>query len=176
MSADSIDLKQRIKRYKTLLELPDAMVFFFGPDGYISERSTSVVKQLDYNREDHLYMQEIFRSVMKLDNGKIILTGKPEGERFETVAYRKNQTCITVSVYIVFLDEEDTGCYGMCYAQNIAKQKEKTKELRYAKVEAEEAHKERNELVANVTHELRTPVNGVMGLATNLLEDRKSVV
>ncbi len=170
MSADSIDLKQRIKRYKTLLELPDAMVFFFGPDGYISERSTSVVKQLDYNREDHLYMQEIFRSVMKLDNGKIILTGKPEGERFETVAYRKNQTCITVSVYIVFLDEEDTGCYGMCYAQNIAKQKEKTKELRYAKVEAEEAHKERNELVANVTHELRTPVNGVMGLATNLLD------
>lgn len=73
-------------------------------------------------------------------------------------------------MYITFLNESDTGCYGMCYAQNIAKQKEKTKELRYAKVEAEEAHKERNELVANVTHELRTPVNGVMGLATNLLD------
>lgn len=164
------DLEQKVKRYKTLLELPDVMVFFFGADGYVTEKSTFVAKQLEYDEEDSLYMQEIFRSVLRLDNGRIVLTDKPEGERFETVAYKKNQTCITVVMYITFLNESDTGCYGMCYAQNIAKQKEKTKELRYAKVEAEEAHKERNELVANVTHELRTPVNGVMGLATNLLD------
>ncbi len=164
------DLEQKVKRYKTLLELPDVMVFFFEEDGYVSEKSTFVAKQLEYNEEDSLYMHEIFRSVLKLDNGRVSLTDKPEGERFETVAYRKNQTCITVVMYITFLDKSDTGCYGMCYAQNIAKQKEKTKELIYAKVEAEEAHKERNELVANVTHELRTPVNGVMGLATNLLD------
>lgn len=166
----NIDSGQEINRYKTLMSLPDVMVFFFDEDGHISERSTFVSKQLDYAEDDNLYMQEIFRSVTKLNNGKITLTGKSEKEHFETVAYRKNQTCITVDVYIVFLNEEDTGCYGMCFAQNIAKQKEKTKELRYAKVEVEEAHKERNELVANVTHELRTPVNGVLGLATNLLD------
>lgn len=36
-------------------------------------------------------MQEIFRSVLRLDNGRIVLTDKPEGERFETVAYKKTR-------------------------------------------------------------------------------------
>lgn len=63
----------------------------------------------------------------------------------------------------------------MCYARNIARQKETTKELISAKVEVEEIHKERNEFVANVTHELRTPVNGVMGLAQNLLDTDLSI-
>lgn len=69
----------------------------------------------------------------------------------------------------------------MCCARNIGKYKETAKDLISAKVEVEEVHKERNEFVANVTHELRTPVNGVMGLAQNLLatdlnsEQRESV-
>ena len=168
------NLEQKIKRYKTILALPDMMVFFFEKDGHIIERSTFVSEHLGYAEEENLYMHEIFCSAIKLKDGKIILADKQEGECFETVAYKKNQTCITVRVYVIFLDEKETGCYGMCYAQNIAKQKEKTKELIYAKVEAKEAHKERNELVANVTHELRTPVNGVMGLATNLLDTNLS--
>jgi len=170
VDSNYIELEQKIRRYRTLFRVPEGMVFFFGQDGYVSERSPHVEKQLGYEQEEDLYMQDIFRSVMKLDGGRITLPEKPAGERFETVVYRKNQTCITVETYVFFLDEEETGCYGMCYAHNIAKQKKKTKELISAKVEVEEIHKERNEFVANVTHELRTPVNGVMGLAQNLLE------
>ena len=66
--------------------------------------------------------------------------------------------------------QESTGCYGFCKIHDIVQQKETKKELRTAKMEVEETHKERNEMVANVTHELRTPVNGVLGLAQNLLD------
>lgn len=161
--------EQRMKRYMALFQVPEDMVFFFEEDGRICERNSLVSKQLEYDEDEELYMQDIFRSIMKLRDGKITLCAKPVGERFETVAYRKNHTCITVGAYVFFLNE-DTGCYGMCYARNIAMQKKTTKELISAKAEVEEVNKERNELVANVTHELRTPVNGVMGLAQNLLE------
>ncbi|MBR1742381.1 MAG: hypothetical protein IJ733_11070, partial [Lachnospiraceae bacterium] len=44
------------------------------------------------------------------------------------------------------------------------------RKLNNAKEEIEVAHKERNEMVANVTHELRTPINGILGLAMNMLD------
>lgn len=166
---DYIGFEQKMERYRSLLNIPEEMVFFFEEDGFICERNHLVQSQLEYEEEEALYIQEIFRSVFELHNEKLVLAGKPESERFETAVYRKNQTCITASAYICFLDEEETGCYGMCCARNIGKYKEAAKDLISAKVEVEEVHKERNEFVANVTHELRTPVNGVMGLAQNLL-------
>ncbi|MFG6328277.1 MAG: hypothetical protein K1W06_02190 [Lachnospiraceae bacterium] len=161
--------EQRMERYRSLLDVPEEMIFFFEPDGFVCERNHLVTSQLEYEEEEALFIQEIFRSVFEVEDGRVKLAGKPEKERFETAVYRKNQTCITASAYICFLDEEETGCYGMCCARNIGKYKETAKDLISAKVEVEEVHKERNEFVANVTHELRTPVNGVMGLAQNLL-------
>lgn len=169
MMGDYIGFEQKMERYRSLMDMPEEMIFFFEQDGFVCERNRFVGSQLEYEEEEDIYIQDIFRSVFRLENGNIILEGKPESERFETAAYRKNQTCITASTYICFLDEEETGCYGMCCARNIGKYKETAKDLISAKVEVEEAHKERNEFVANVTHELRTPVNGVMGLAQNLL-------
>ncbi|MCI9079478.1 MAG: hypothetical protein HFH68_11220 [Lachnospiraceae bacterium] len=173
--------EQRMERYRSLLDVPEEMIFFFEPDGFVCERNHLVTSQLEYEEEEALFIQDIFRSVFELEDDRVKLAAKPERERFETAVYRKNQTCIPASAYICFLDEEETGCYGMCCARNIGKYKETAKDLISAKVEVEEVHKERNEFVANVTHELRTPVNGVMGLAQNLLatdltsEQRESV-
>lgn len=181
MMGDYIGFEQKMERYRSLLNIPEEMILFFEPDGFVCERNQLVASQLEYEEEEALYIQDIFRSVFDMEDERVVLAGKPEAERFETAAYRKNQTCITASTYICFLDEEETGCYGMCCARNIGKYKEATKDLISAKVEVEEVHKERNEFVANVTHELRTPVNGVMGLAQNLLstglssEQRESV-
>ena len=90
-------------------------------------------------------------------------------ERFETVAYRKNETCFSVMAVVVPLDG-DTGCFGACSLQNIDNEKKTSKERIAAQAEAEVMQKERNEFVSNVTHELRTPVNGIMGLIQNLLD------
>lgn len=66
--------------------------------------------------------------------------------------------------------QDDSDNFGVCRASNTVQQTETKKRLVTAKEEVEEAHKERNEMVANVTHELRTPVNGVLGLAQTLLD------
>ena len=124
----------RMERYRSLLNVPEEMIFFFEPDGFVCERNHLVTNQLEYEEEEALYIQEIFRSIFVMEDDKVKLAGKPEKERFETAVYRKNQTCITASAYICFLDEEETGCYGMCCARNIGKYKEATKDLISAKV------------------------------------------
>ncbi len=169
MAVSNVDYEQRMKRYKALFRVPEDMVLFFDADGRICERNSVVSSQLGYGDDEEIYIQDILHSCVKSENGRIVFEEVGSDEGVETVAYRKNNTCITVKAYLFLLDE-DTGCYGMCSIHNIGMLKETAKELVSAKVEMEEAHKERNELVSNVTHELRTPVNGVMGLVQNLLE------
>ena len=79
--------------------------------------------------------------------------------------YRKNGTCFPVRM-TAFVD----GAKNLLFAINVAKRIETERKLVRMKEEMEETIKVRNEFVANVTHELRTPVNGVKGHVTNMLE------
>ncbi len=79
--------------------------------------------------------------------------------------YRKNGTCFPVRMTTIVEGEQN-----LLFAINIAKRIETERKLVRMKEEMEETIKVRNEFVANVTHELRTPVNGIRGHVTNLLE------
>ncbi len=83
----------------------------------------------------------------------------------EGMMYRKNGTCFPVSMMTVV-----EGNRNLLFAINIAKRIETERKLVRMKEEMEDTIKVRNEFVANVTHELRTPVNGIKGHVTNMLE------
>ena len=86
-------------------------------------------------------------------------------EMGEGMMYRKNGTCFPVRMTAVV-----DGPYCLIFAINVAKRIETERKLVRMKEEMEETIKVRNEFVANVTHELRTPVNGIRGHVTNMLE------
>ena len=82
--------------------------------------------------------------------------------------YRKNRTCFSATVKVVKLDE-----YGDKYGLMLNNESYKNsleKTIEKVKQEAEASAKVKNEFVANVTHELRTPVNGILGNTNILLE------
>lgn len=83
----------------------------------------------------------------------------------EGMMYRKNGTCFPVRMAVRAGDSSH-----LLFAINIAKRVETERKLVRMKEEMEETMKVRNEFVANVTHELRTPVNGIRGHVTNLVE------
>lgn len=92
---------------------------------------------------------------------------------YETVAYRSNQTCCPVRLKVAMQVKED-GFLGACYAINRSKEKQALKREKSAKIELDKANNVKNEFLANITHELRTPINGIQGLANNLLETNLS--
>lgn len=84
------------------------------------------------------------------------------------VAYRKNLTCFPVEARIL-QSERDAEKY-ICMANDVLEKEYLNREMEQVRLEAEEAMKVKSEFVANVTHELRTPVNGILGNVQELLE------
>ncbi len=102
------------------------------------------------------------------NEGRIVFDGK-DGEDAETVFYRRNETCFPVMCRRIVWEEETEQGFACC-ARDITKLSEALNARRKAMEELEEAAKVKSEFVANVTHELRTPINGIKGLAENLLD------
>ncbi len=157
------------KRYEFLLEGTTDMIFFFSNTGVVEECNSSVYEQLGFESGEKLKLQDIFRSSIMVYDDRVIFRDGVLEQCFETTIYRKNQTCFPVEVRVAMLSEE-SGQYGVCRASSLELKAEAKRKISYAEEKMQELNKERDELVANVTHELRTPVNGVMGLAQTLLD------
>ncbi len=157
------------KRHEFLLEGTSDMIFFFSNSGLVEECNSSVYEQLGFGRGEEIWIQDIFRSCIKVNNGQLVFQDDMFKRHYETIIYRKNQTCFEVEMRAAMLSEED-GQHGACRARSVTQKAETERKLSYIQENIEEVKKERDELVANVTHELRTPVNGVMGLAQTLLD------
>ena len=146
------------------------LVLAFDRNGAISYGNSSALEKLGYTQEELLSesMCAVFRQEFQKDDGNYIdfcMTDLKDGE--ETVMYRKNNACFPVMLRIA--QDEDGG--GYLLAEDIAYRKNPDVRIRQLKEEEEANQKARNEFTANVTHELRTPVNGIKGHVMALSEN-----
>lgn len=161
------------RRYEIFFQESITMFLCFDRDGRILEANEKAKERLGYTEGlDKVTIQDIFRTEFRMEEDGIALAAEAEkklqaDKLLETVAYRKNQTCFSVETTISLL-EKDGEFLGVCAASDISIQKEAIRTLAKEKEAAKEADTVRNEFVANVTHELRTPVNGILGNAKNL--------
>ena len=93
------------------------------------------------------------------------------GQEQEFIAYRGNRTCFPVKAKIYSMADEGTDKKEryLCVARDITKEKFLKKKVQQVEEEAKEAAKIKSEFVANITHELRTPVNGILGNVRELM-------
>ncbi len=92
-----------------------------------------------------------------------------DGVAREMMIYRKNQTCFRALVKAIKTDS-DISPYVLMI-RNISDQYALEKAAETAKMEVAANEQVKTEFVANVTHELRTPVNGILGNINILLEN-----
>ena len=85
-------------------------------------------------------------------------------EVYDAIAYRKNKTCFQTRLKLLEYDS-----HYICIARDTSGRISLEKKLLQAEQEAKEALKVKSEFVANVTHELRTPVNGILGNIKELI-------
>lgn len=167
--------EERINEEKNECFSPDdalEMVFCFDEKGMVVCANRAAKQKLEYGEELYgTHISEIFpNSFHATDNG--FQTEYEFGEKQqELMAYRKNRTCFCVEVKILKRNQGKKAY--LCMANDASKQDFLEKEIISVGRKAEQALKVKSEFVANVTHELRTPVNGILGNTQELLELEK---
>lgn len=165
-----LSLKKFFPKYKMLMDNIQEMIIIFDWNGKIIDCNAPALKELGYEEDIyHLPIQDVFRKAFSYHNKHLELNDNYKNVAAETVAYRKNQTCFTVSLKVTSFQENKIQL-GFCTAINISDKKEAVHEARYLRNELKNLDQLNNELIANVTHELRTPINGIMGFGNSLLE------
>lgn len=145
------------------------MILLFDETGKISYANDIAEKNLAY--DEGLYnrcISDIFPNEFKnTEHG--LETDYPFGPEIQhIVAYRQNLTCFPVEARIIKSTIQPD--IYICMVNDTLERDHLSREINQVKQEAQQAAKVKSEFVANVTHELRTPVNGVLGNTRDLLE------
>lgn len=120
-----------------------------------------------------VYIGELIQNVFIIEDNHVGLTDEYKNtEVIETVLYRKNKTCFPVEIKVV------SGIFDgvevmICTAVDMTRYKESIRKVEETTIQMQESMKARDAFVANVTHELRTPVNGIKGHAEILMEQEQ---
>lgn len=116
-----------------------------------------------------VYIGELFQGVFAIVDNHVTLKDEYKDlDIIETIIYRKNKTCFPVEAKVVACD----GNY-ICTALDMTRYKESIRKVEDTTIQMQESMKARDAFVANVTHELRTPVNGIKGHTELLIEQEQ---
>lgn len=129
-------------------------------------------KELGYSRPE--------LEVMTLD---MIFKNQEDSEEGESqlVAYRRNNTCFPVRTSSTRVEEEGEEPFNIIFGSSLSEEQEQRRKYERQKEKAGAAERLRQEFTSNVTHELRTPINGIKGhaqilAATQLDKEQKQRV
>jgi PAS domain S-box-containing protein len=92
---------------------------------------------------------------------------------FESQIYRRDRTIIWISEHSrVVRDSQGKMLYYEGFVEDISLRKESEANLQKAKIAAEQANLAKSTFIAHMSHELRSPMNAILGFTRVLLRDR----
>lgn len=151
------------------------IIIIFNDNGKIIYANQSARDDLEYEDDiKQCSIADVFPGEFDIENDRLIIKCKMGKDIQDMMAYRRNRTCFPARVRMFPYEEVLRQCIGqnlfVCMAYDASEKQMLEKMAGQAGQEAEEALKVKNEFVANVTHELRTPVNGILGNTQALME------
>lgn len=165
-------MKQLLENREYLRKIADTLFEFlivFSSDGGIEYANEGTYNVLMYNSMDDVSIADIFPNVFSVEDGKLVCRESMDGRMIEANAYRSNNTCFESEIRI--LEDDNTPDRIICLGRDISGRERMMRELKFAKDNGMALNRVKDEFVANVTHELRTPVNGILGNIRDLMNN-----
>lgn len=142
----------------------------FNERGMVMHTNPAMDRALDYPAGMFgMHISEVFTGVFeKTEEG--FEANIPYGDVEKPImVYRRNKTCFPVKCRYIHADIPEYE--NVCLLLDMSNEVFLERRILQVQQEAEEAAKVKSEFVANVTHELRTPVNGILGNVRILLDE-----
>lgn len=156
----------KLQLYKEVMHNLEELVLLTDHTGKIVRWNVKATEELYYEREEFetLWIDQVVGQKQE----------RVHKYQWEGSVYRKNGTCFFAKIKQVLVKDETIE--SVYLITSLEKQKRQEEELRKLQQELAEANERKQSFLANVTHELRTPINGMKGMALLLsqsLADKK---
>lgn len=165
-------LKSREELFYFILNNSQECIIRYDAHGCIEYCNERLLELTGYRVEElrGVYIGELIQNTFEIAENRVRLLAAYENMQvIETDIYRRNKTCFPVEIKVISVDYNGS-CDFICTAVDMTRYKESIRRLEDTTVQMQESMKARDSFVANVTHELRTPVNGIKGHTELLME------
>ncbi len=171
-------LVESLERYRALFNLSPVGIQLSNENGFIDNVNDTLCRMLGYTPNEligqHVAIfvsQENIHSIN--ENIKLILDGAIL--KYETKSLRKDgrKLDVELSEASVILPDGTTGI--MTIVVDISERKLVEKELIIAKEKAEESDRLKTSFLNNISHEVRTPLNGILGFSSLICDPTLSL-
>ncbi len=158
------------ERYQEIFSQSKDAILVCNPEGRLMDFNHATIDLFGFNSEELLSDLEIRQLFYTRENfNEFIAKLKERGsvKDFDIYAIRKDgsfRDCLLSAT----IGRTSKGSFYSCIVRDITEQKQ-TERLRKEKELAEQAAKMREQFVASISHEMRTPMNAIFGMS-NLLE------
>lgn len=165
--------------FRTLFEKVNDSILILDLDGGILEANVIASRRLGYTHEELLRMnvRQLDPTVPEAQQKERLATAIEAGAHmFEGLHQRKDGSEIPVEISSQMFDYHGKHAI-LGVARDITERKraqqeaaERSAELERAKTAAEAANRAKSEFLTRMSHEMRTPMNGIMGMTSLLLD------
>lgn len=152
---------------KSILDNSLEIVMVFDEQGKILFLNEMGEKELGFQTVPSS-LKQILPEITKEDGTLTEEIKKKAGSEIRLTVYRANTTCFPAKMHYAVMKKEGGRTMYLSSIVNLQAQENEVNELAKIETRLRETVQVRNEFVANITHELRTPVNGIKGHVENL--------